>query len=226
MPPFYMTIRKAAVAGTWYPGTSDRLAAEVDLYLGDAQPTWEGDVTALIAPHAGLRYSGPVAAYAYKLLTGRQYDVVVLVGPSHYVGFEGVAICQRGAFETPLGPVSIAESWADAIARAAPVHGEGAIGWTAHYVIGIGFAALLVGLWGGEWLRQPTLWPALAVGIGTVAAPFLLMQPGMGAGIAASRTPRPGTARVQSLLNHAVFGLGLYLSARLAQLLLQAGTAT
>jgi AmmeMemoRadiSam system protein B len=115
-----MTIRKAAVAGTWYPGTSDRLAAEVDLYLGDAQPTWEGDLTALIAPHAGLRYSGPVAAYAYKLLAGRHYDVVVLVGPSHYVGFEGVAVCQRGAFETPLGPVSIAESWADAIARAAP----------------------------------------------------------------------------------------------------------
>jgi len=55
--------------------------------------------------------------------------------------------------------------------------------------------------------------PALAVGIGTVAAPFFLMQPGMGAGIAASRTPRPNAARLQSLLTHAVFGLGLYVSA-------------
>lgn len=113
-----MTIRKAAVAGTWYPGTSDGLAAEVDRYLGDALPVWEGDVTALIAPHAGLRYSGPVAAHAYKLVGGRRYDVAVLVGPSHYVGFEGVAICHRGMFETPLGVIPIAESCADAIARA------------------------------------------------------------------------------------------------------------
>src|SRR5574341_2393105 len=83
-----MTIRKAAVAGTWYPGTSDSLAAEVDLHLGGAAPAKDGDVIALIAPHAGLRYSGPVAAYAYKLVGGRRYDVVVLVGPSHYVGFD------------------------------------------------------------------------------------------------------------------------------------------
>ena len=54
--------------------------------------------------------------------------------------------------------------------------------------------------------------PALLVGIGTVVAPFLLMQPGMGAGVAASRTPRPAAARVQSLVTHAIFGLGLYAS--------------
>lgn len=107
----------------------------------------------------------------------------------------------------------------DAIAAAAPVAGEGAIGWAAHYLIGIAFAALLVGLWGEQWLRQPTLGPALAVGIGTVAAPFLLMQPGMGAGIAASRTPRPGAARLHSLANHGVFGLGLYISALVAGML-------
>jgi hypothetical protein len=67
--------------------------------------------------------------------------------------------------------------------------------------------------WGASWLQQPTLAPALVVGIGTVAAPFLLMQPGMGAGIAANRTPRPGAARLQSLITHAVFGLGLYAAA-------------
>lgn len=106
----------------------------------------------------------------------------------------------------------------DSIAAAPSIPGEGAIGWTAHYLIGIGFAQLLVALFGGAWLRQPTLVPALAVGLGTVAAPFLVMQPGMGAGIAASRTPRPGAARVQSMINHGVFGFGLYLSARLAQL--------
>lgn len=98
----------------------------------------------------------------------------------------------------------------DAIAAAAPVRGERVIGWTAHYLTGISFAALLIGIWGPAWVQQPTIGPALAVGIGTVVAPFFLMQPGMGAGIAASRTPRPASARLQSLITHVVFGLGLY----------------
>jgi hypothetical protein len=84
------------------------------------------------------------------------------------------------------------------------------IGWTAHYAIGIAFAGLLLLVAGREWLHEPTLVPALLVGIATVAAPFLVMQPGMGAGVAASRMPRPGAARAQSLITHAVFGLGLY----------------
>lgn len=98
----------------------------------------------------------------------------------------------------------------DPIAAAAPVRGERLVGWTAHYLIGIAFAALLLGIWGGDWARAPTLLPALMVGIGTVAAPFLLMQPGMGLGIAARRTPRPWAARARSLTTHAIFGLGLY----------------
>ena len=98
----------------------------------------------------------------------------------------------------------------ESIAAAPPVHGERLIGWVAHYLIGIAFAAVLIGIWGLAWVQRPTISPALIVGIGAVAAPFLLMQPGMGAGIAASRTPRPAAARVQSLITHAVFGLGLY----------------
>jgi len=98
----------------------------------------------------------------------------------------------------------------DPIAASPAVHGERLIGWTAHYVIGIAFAAVLLAVWGLEWARHPTLVPALIVGIGSVAAPFLVMQPGMGAGIAASRTPRPGAARFQSVVTHAIFGLGLY----------------
>ena len=101
----------------------------------------------------------------------------------------------------------------DPIAASPPVLGERAIGWIAHYVIGIAFAAILLALWGLDWARHPTLFPALIVGIGSVAAPFLLMQPGMGAGIAASRTPRPAAARIQSLLTHAIFGLGMYAAA-------------
>ena len=99
------------------------------------------------------------------------------------------------------------------IAAAAPVAGERLIGWTAHYVIGIGFAALVPASCGAQWLEHPTLVPALLVGIATVAAPFLLMQPGMGAGFAASRTPRPAAARLQSVVTHTIFGLGLYAGA-------------
>ena len=98
------------------------------------------------------------------------------------------------------------------IARSAPVAGERAIGWIAHYAIGIGFALLLLAIWGPAWASRPTLPPALIVGIATVAAPFLILQPGMGAGIAASRTPKPGVARLRSLMAHASFGVGLYLA--------------
>ena len=107
----------------------------------------------------------------------------------------------------------------DRIAASPSVHHERLIGWTAHYLIGIAFAATLLAIWGPGWAHQPTIGPALIVGVGSVAAPFLLMQPGMGTGIAASRTPRPGVARFQSLVTHLVFGLGLYAAAWVARLL-------
>lgn len=103
----------------------------------------------------------------------------------------------------------------DSIAAAARVPGEGPIGWIAHYLIGVSFAAILVGISGIEWLEQPSVGPAVAVGIGTVAAPYFVMQPGMGAGIAANRTPHPAAARLHSLVTHAIFGFGLYASGRL-----------
>jgi len=99
------------------------------------------------------------------------------------------------------------------IAQAAPVRGELAIGWVAHYAIGIAFAAALMFIEGAAWARRPTFLPALAFGLITVLFPFLVMQPGMGAGFAASRTPDPPRARRRSLLTHAVFGIGLYGSA-------------
>jgi hypothetical protein len=98
----------------------------------------------------------------------------------------------------------------EAIARAPAVRGERAIGWIAHYAIGLAFAGVLLAIGGLDWACRPTIRPALAVGIASVAAPFLVMQPGMGAGIAASRTPRPAAARMQSLVTHTIFGIGLY----------------
>ena len=99
------------------------------------------------------------------------------------------------------------------IAASLPVRRERLIGWAAHYLIGIAFAGGLLAIWGLAWARDPRPGPALAVGIATVAAPFLVMQPAMGAGIAASRTPRPRAARLQSLVTHAIFGFGLYAAA-------------
>lgn len=100
-----------------------------------------------------------------------------------------------------------------AIAKAEPRPGERGVGWLAHYLIGIGFAALLVGTCGTGWLLAPRLAPALLTGLVTTSAPFLLMQPCMGAGLAAARTPRPNAARLQTLVTHLVFGSGLYLTA-------------
>jgi len=110
--------RRAAVAGSWYPAQPDALARDVDRYLEGVGDVPAGTPLAIIAPHAGLMYSGPVAAHAYRLLHGRDIDIAVLVGPSHYVGFDGAAIYERGAFETPFGPVPIAEECAAAVARA------------------------------------------------------------------------------------------------------------
>ena len=103
----------------------------------------------------------------------------------------------------------------DGIGRSAAVGGERALGWTAHYVIGVVFATLLLVVVGSDWVQAPTLWPALAFGIFSVAAPFFILQPGMGAGLAASKTPAPGKARLRSLVAHSVFGVGMYLSALL-----------
>lgn len=101
----------------------------------------------------------------------------------------------------------------DAIAKAAAARAERPLGWTAHYLTGIAFAAILVATQGTAWLDEPTLAPALAVGIVTALAPLLVMQPAMGAGFAASRTPRPWHSRLQTLLTHAIFGFGLYAAA-------------
>lgn len=102
-----------------------------------------------------------------------------------------------------------------AIAQAPPVPGELLLGWLTHYAVGAVFASVLAGLQGLEWVHRPSLLPALAFGVCTVAAPWLVMQPAMGAGLASSRTPAPHKNRLRSLASHAVFGLGLYLFARL-----------
>lgn len=98
------------------------------------------------------------------------------------------------------------------IASSPPKSAECAIGWIAHYLIGIAFAMAFVALAGQDWLRHPAPIPAIVFGVVTVVAPFFVMQPAFGLGLAASRAPHPNRARLRSLVNHGVFGIGLYLS--------------
>ena len=102
-----MAVRPAAVAGTWYPGSAGALTRDVDAYVAAAADWPGGEIRAVVAPHAGLMFSGHVGAYAYKAAATQSFDVAVLVGPSHYVAFEGVALYPDGAFATPLGEVAI-----------------------------------------------------------------------------------------------------------------------
>jgi AmmeMemoRadiSam system protein B len=124
-------LRPSAVAGSWYPGSRPALEQAVDRYLGAATPAPERCPRAIIAPHAGLMYSGPVAAYAYQLVGGCPYAAAVLVGPSHFVAFDGISIWPRGGWQTPLGDVPVAAEIASAIAALstivreyAPAHGR------------------------------------------------------------------------------------------------------
>jgi DUF2938 family protein len=97
------------------------------------------------------------------------------------------------------------------IAAAAPKPFECKVGWTAHYSIGVVFALALVVLTSGAWLARPTLLPALLLGLATVVFPFFVLQPSLGLGIAASKSPKRAQARLKSLATHTVFGVGLYL---------------
>lgn len=114
-------VRRTAVAGSWYPDAASALSSAVDRHLAGTTRDLSGDLVALVAPHAGLMYSGPVAAHAYRLLRGRAFDVAVLVGPSHFVGFEGVAAYPSGGFDTPFGVVPIDEGCTARLMKATPV---------------------------------------------------------------------------------------------------------
>lgn len=96
------------------------------------------------------------------------------------------------------------------IAQCAPVPDELKIGWTLHYVVGIVFAAILLLIWGVQWAHSPTFFPALVVGLVTVGAGWFILQPGMGGGIACNKAPNPAVARLQNVLGHVVFAVGMY----------------
>jgi AmmeMemoRadiSam system protein B/AmmeMemoRadiSam system protein A len=101
-------IREPAVAGAFYPEKPDVLSQDVKRYLENVKKERvEGEIIALISPHAGYMYSGQVAASAYKLIEGKTFDTVIVVGPSHQALFKGVSLYSRGGYRTPLGVVPV-----------------------------------------------------------------------------------------------------------------------
>lgn len=98
------------------------------------------------------------------------------------------------------------------------IKSEKVIGWLAHYTVGIGFSLVFMALNGDTWLTTPTLLPALVMGMVTVVLPYFIMQPCMGLGIAAAKTPNPAKARMLSLYNHTLYGIGLYLAGKTLQM--------
>jgi hypothetical protein len=102
------TERASAAAGTFYPSDPADLAATVDALLEAARPPADvGEILALVVPHAGYVFSGPVAASAYALLRGREVARVALLGPAHFVPLRGTAVPRADAWRTPLGALGI-----------------------------------------------------------------------------------------------------------------------
>jgi MEMO1 family protein len=103
-----LDVRPSPIAGTWYEGDANVLARIVDQYLDDAQlPELDGEVIAVIAPHAGHLYSGAIAGYAFKALHSRSPDLVAVIGPMHHPYPQPLITSAHDAYFTPLGNVSI-----------------------------------------------------------------------------------------------------------------------
>lgn len=144
----------------------------------------------------------------------------ILIGLGATLTFDLWALCLHYAFKLAPSNLCLVGRWLRSmqegtfrhanIAASPRKSAECAAGWLAHYLIGISFAAAFVVLAGSDWLDRPTPIPALTFGVVTVLAPFFIMQPAMGLGLAASKAANPRQARLRSLMNHTAFGLGLY----------------
>ncbi len=101
-------LRHSILAGTWYPRSQDELANTIQGLLSRVEmPFLDGEPKAIIVPHAGYRYSGHVAAHAYNLLYKKPFKQIILIGPSHRMGFRGISINLQAGYETPLGIVTV-----------------------------------------------------------------------------------------------------------------------
>lgn len=110
-------VRKPAVAGQFYTDDAGALRKEIISYMDSAAvPAITGDIVAIVSPHAGYQYSGPVAAYGYRLVKGTSYDVVVVISPSHVEYFPYASVFPGTAYRTPLGDVPVDAALAKLVA--------------------------------------------------------------------------------------------------------------
>jgi hypothetical protein len=114
-------VRQAAVAGGFYPADPKTLSAMMDDMLAHASPPPINDpILAVVAPHAGYQFSGPVAAYTYAALKGRKFSRVVVIAPSHYEAFDFTSVYEGDAYATPLGTVAVDKAFAKQLASMSP----------------------------------------------------------------------------------------------------------
>ena len=145
----------------------------------------------------------------------------ILMGLGATLTFDVWGLLLKYTFKIPPSNICLVGRWLRTMPEGTFMHAnivaaprkpaECGVGWLAHYLIGITFASVFVTSVGSSWLQRPALLPALAFGVVTVLAPFLIMQPAFGFGIAAAKTARPWQARLRTLMNHTAFGAGLYL---------------
>jgi hypothetical protein len=155
---------------------------------------------------------------------------VILIGLGATLAFDLWSLFLKYAFKITPSNICLVGRWLRYMPEGTFAHSnivsaprksaECAVGWIAHYMIGITFASVFVAFVGNNWLQHPTLIPTIVFGVVTVLAPFFIMQPSLGLGFAASKTSNPTQARLRSLMNHTAFGVGLYLFALLVNWLL------
>jgi energy-converting hydrogenase Eha subunit B len=145
----------------------------------------------------------------------------ILIGLGATLTFDLWALFLKLAFRIPPSNICLVGRWLRTMPEGTFTHAnivsspqksaECTVGWIAHYTIGVMFALAFVAVVGKSWLLNPTPLPAILFGVITVLAPFFIMQPAFGFGLAASKMPNPTQARLRSLMNHLAFGMGLYL---------------
>lgn len=147
------------------------------------------------------------------------------IGTGATIFLDLAAAVRRRIFQTPTLDYALVGRWVLLMRRgkfrhhpimsSPPQAMERTVGWAFHFGTGIVFAVILLCVMGPEWGRAPTPGPALITGVLSVAAPFFIMQPAFGFGIAGAATPNPWMMRARGFVTHLLFGLGLYISALL-----------
>ena len=149
------------------------------------------------------------------------FPITIFIGVGATMTFDLWGLFLKHVFKTPPSNFCLVGRWIlympEGIFRHAnigsvpPKNAECIVGWIAHYMIGIAFATAFIAFVGIRWIEHPTLIPALVFGLITVSAPLFIMQPLFGLGFAASKTVNLMQVRIRSLMNHIVFGFGLYI---------------